>query len=484
MAPRSVLAVSPIALAVPGSVGIPVPSRTVNVSNAGKGALRWSVTAISVPWLTVSPQQGTNTGALNVTAQTAGLAAGTYAGSFRVEGNNGQAVTVTVQLALTAVVQPPPPPPVPPPPSTARGPQPGILAPSGAIDILPGANIQVAVTAHPGSTAFRLRAGVHPITYPITPKTGQSFTGEFGAILDGSSWITSDDTQGAFRAHNDDINTVTIRNLVIRHMPQKGIHAFTDFADGWTVEHCELHGNRVGVQMPSNSLARQNRIHHNSVGGYSNYKARQTTWENNEIAFNGPEQKIFETTGIVFRGNWVHHNARDGIWYDANNTLAIIENNLVEDQPGQGIFYEISGTATIRNNTVRRSGESGIFISTSQHVTITGNVLEENFRGIQYFLDCGIVGQGTLGWDLRNNTADGNTIRVPTGAVGAMLSHLSTCTATQVAPYLNGTKPNTFTNNRYSVQAVSGRWWVWGFNGLKTWNEWRALGHDLTGSVL
>ena len=49
-----------------------------------------------------------------------------------------------------------------------------------------------------------------------------------GAILDGTGWSTTDDTQAAFRVYDDPndpndpngpIDYVTIRNLVIRNMP-------------------------------------------------------------------------------------------------------------------------------------------------------------------------------------------------------------------------------------------------------------------------
>ncbi|HEU5255965.1 MAG TPA: hypothetical protein VFU28_08250, partial [Vicinamibacterales bacterium] len=109
--------------------------------------------------------------------------------------------------------------------TSGYGPQATITCPAGAVDIWPGQYIQGIINLYSGTTTFCLRAGVHYLTSSITPKTGFTFVGEYGAILDGSSWSTSDSTQAAFRAHNQDIDYVTIRNLVIRRMPQKGIHA-------------------------------------------------------------------------------------------------------------------------------------------------------------------------------------------------------------------------------------------------------------------
>jgi hypothetical protein len=37
----------------------------------------------------------------------------------------------------------------------------------------------------------------------ITPKTGNTFIGQYGAILDGTGWTTTDDSQAAFRVYDD-----------------------------------------------------------------------------------------------------------------------------------------------------------------------------------------------------------------------------------------------------------------------------------------
>ena len=96
-----------------------------------------------------------------------------------------------------------------------------------------------------------------------------------------------------------------------------------------------------------------------------------------------PHRRSSASTSVTFRNNFVHHNALDGIWYDSDNTNALIEGNRVEDNGRNGIFYEIERAATIRNNMIRRSGDTGIFISTSKNVETYGNTLEDNWRGIQ-----------------------------------------------------------------------------------------------------
>jgi hypothetical protein len=383
-----------------------------------------------------------------------------------------------------------------PPPSTSSyGPQATITCPADAIDIWPGQPIQDNVTLYPGTTTFCLRAGVHYLTSSITPKTGNTFVGEYGAILDGSDWSTTESTQAAFRAHNQDIDYVTIRNLVIRKMPQKGIHAFPWMSDRWIVEYTEIMGGHAGIQLGNESVLRHSWIHDNvgnpfspipseRGGGYSVYQATDVLFEHNEISYNGPEQKVTVSTNVTFRDNFVHHNRGDGIWYDGDNVGSIIERNRVEDHPGSGIFYEISGQGVIRTNVVRRSGDHGVFISTSKDVEIDKNSLEDNLRGIQYFVDCGLVGGGAIGWDLTSDIARDNLVIVgaATGSYASGLSHSTNCAPGQVAAYLSGSKRLQFADNRYSVPSTIGYYWLWGFTS-RPFSDWQMLGLDRQGSV-
>jgi parallel beta-helix repeat protein len=385
-------------------------------------------------------------------------------------------------------------PPAPAPAATSSyGPQSTITCPAGAVNIVPGQPIQTNVDLNPGSTTFCLRAGVHYLTGSITPKTGDTFVGEYGAILDGSNWSTTDSTQAAFRAHNQDIDFVTIRNLVIRNMPQKGIHAYYWLTpDHWTIEYNEIAQAKTGILFPSSSVIRNNYIHHNAGdpsasdpalrgGGYVGYYASDTTFENNELAYNGKEQKVMESQNVTFRNNFVHHNQGDGIWYDGGNPNALVEGNRVEDNARNGIFYEASNGSVIRNNTVRRSGDTGVFISTSQNAEIYGNTLESNFRAITYFVNCGgMVGRDI---DLQNNWTHDNTIRVGTqsGAFATGLSYTADCTAAQVTTYHSGAKNLRFTHNAYYVPDVNGWYWLW--NGMKQWFQWQGIPQDADGTV-
>ena len=490
---QAVLSVSPTSVSVQANAGTNVASQTVRVSNAGRGALKWSVVAPTAGWLSVSPTQGVNSGSITLTFRTSALAAGPYQTSFRVESTTGSAITVGVQATLTASSSAPPPPgqltvtcpanisvassngspvvvtysastsggvapmtvtgtpasgssfpvgttPVqvtarssdgqtascgfsvtvtysPAPAPSGFGPSSTITCPSGAVDIWPGASIQTAVNQLAGSTTFCIRAGTHSVRSAITPKTGDTFVGEYGAILDGTGWTTSDTNQAAFRAHNQDIDDVTIRNLVIRNMPQRGIHAFywtSRIAGRSSTTRLPPTLNRASSS-PNNSVIRNNYIHHNTVrlatSGLSAYVG--TTFEGNEIAYNGREQKVVESDNVTFRNNFVHHNVGDGIWYDARQHGRAHRRqprggqrphrHLLRDQqrrhhPQQHRPAERGHRASSsrRPRTCRFTATRSTTISVASPTSSTAPSM----------------GQGTIGFDLANNSAHDNTITV------------------------------------------------------------------------
>ena len=401
----------------------------------------------------------------------------------------------------------------PPPPSTAVGPQSTIQCPATRVDIFPTDTvgvIQSLVNANQGATTFCFHAGTYHINGSITPKTGNTFVGEYvsennKAILDGTGWTTTDDTQAPFRVYdnpndpndpNTAIDNVTIKNLVIRNMPQYGIHgSHTRSANQWRIEFNEIASGKVGLMFASNSTIQNNYIHHNvgnpsspnpgeRGGGYLGQYANNTILNNNEIAWNGPEQKVGLSVNVTFRDNFVHNNLGDGIWYDLNNNdfaaplSALIEGNRVEDNRN-GIVFEISIGAIIQNNTFRRNREDAVLITVSQNAQIHNNLFEANLGGIEYFLNCGSFAEG---FDLRNNAAYDNTIVVGTqsNTWATGFSQLSQCTAAQLAPYLDGTKNLTFSRNTYYVPSLSfTRYFLWG-GVWKDWNQWQALLPALT----
>jgi Bacterial Ig-like domain (group 2)/Viral BACON domain len=99
-AAAQVLSVSPQTLSVQGVAGSTPPSASVNISNTGKRALKWSVSVPTANWLRVSPTNGVNTGRVTVSFPSP-VAAGNHTASFVVTGA-GSSVTITVNLNIAA----------------------------------------------------------------------------------------------------------------------------------------------------------------------------------------------------------------------------------------------------------------------------------------------------------------------------------------------------------------------------------------------
>jgi len=388
------------------------------------------------------------------------------------------------------------------PPPAGVGPQSSITCPGNAVNVLPGQLLQQFVNNNVGATTFCLKAGTHFFAGPVTPKTGNVFVGEYGAIVDGSQWMSSLELHyAAFMCHNQNIDNVTIRNLVIRDFPARGIHAHTNLCDAWTVESNEIAFQPIGLSVNGvDSIIRFNWIHDN-VGNLSGSGVEQGgAWigeyttnlriEDNEVGpNNGPQTKYHQTWGTQFRRNFLHHNYGDALWLDGDNIDAVYEANRIEDNGRMGIHHEASGNALIFGNTIKRNAAAGIYISTSRDTEIYNNYLEANFRGIHLLIQCAIANLPAGGYprqisyDLRNNNIHDNTVIAGTQS-GAWVGSMDyfNCTSAQLDPYLSNAKMNIWQSNHYQVPDVSGVYWLW-LTSFKNWAGWQALGHDTSGTV-
>lgn len=380
----------------------------------------------------------------------------------------------------------------PPPPPSGRGPQPGISAPLGAKFIAAGSSIQAAIDANPTGTAFSLGSGVHQITVPIIPKSGQTFVGQYGAILDGTGLVSTDGSHGAFKAHNQDIDFVTIRNLVIRNFPQKGIHTFKDFSNGWLCEYLDIHHCKQGVHFSNDMIVQHSLIHEctgdeaNSNpslrgGAYLSYGCNGAVLQFNDITFNGKEQKFFSSNNSAIRGNFFKGGAC-GAWMDGCGTGNVIEDNTVEDTAGDGISVEACAQTVVSNNSLLRAN---MLISVSYNIDIFGNQMVDCFRSQNAFLDCVRLAEsnpaGPLSMHDINFHDNDVTVSPLSGHLGASLYFLSTCTTAQADQFAAANIK--WVRNVYRVPVLANKYWMYkGIN--KTWAEWQALGQDAGGTVL
>ena len=115
---------------------------------------------------------------------------------------------------------------------------------------------------------------------------------------------------------------------------------------------------------------------------------------------------------------------------------------------------------------------------------IHNNTIENNFRGITYFLNCTAVGGGgSVNYDLADNSAYNNTITVGTQTDAfATVFSWTLCDPSWLPAYMDpANKKLKFFGNTYDVPNVGGRYWFW--NALKFWNEWLAIPQDAGSTV-
>ncbi|WP_236789682.1 right-handed parallel beta-helix repeat-containing protein [Amycolatopsis sp. GM8] len=299
-------------------------------------------------------------------------------------------------------------------------------APAGAVTIDPNitGDLLAKTKASPAGTTFWLAPGTHRLgsgNYDqVVPKDGDVFLGAPGAILDGEHV-----NQYAFTGHatNVSIQHLTVQNFTAPHDEGVVNH---DSGDGWIIEHNTLQRNDGAALMAgARQQVRGNCLRDNGQYGMNAYKGDGTITglvvEGNEIVGNNTGDwetkepgcgctggiKFWAVNGADVRGNWVHDNRGVGLWADTNNNDFLIEGNLIENNDGAAIEYEISYNATIRNNMIRKNNwvdgkkyaDRGdnfplatIYISESggeprvpartAKIDIAGNVLQNNWSGI------------------------------------------------------------------------------------------------------
>lgn len=284
--------------------------------------------------------------------------------------------TVPPTTTTTTTTQPPPPPP----PGSA-GPVCGTSSlngpsspPAGAVTVPAGDNSAVDFGR---AVTYWFAPGTHTLGTAqfdqIIPATGAAFIGGPGAVLDGQFKNAYAFTQHA--------SNVTIKYLTITRFGAGGLGANNnegvvnhDSGDGWIIAHNTLINNAGAAMM---SGARQqmigNCVKDNAQYGLNAYKADDSitdiVLDGNEFVGNNTwdweakidgcgctgAMKFWAVDGADIRNNWIHHNHGPGIWADTNDNDFLIENNVIEGNESEALFYEISYNLIFRNNTVRNN---------------------------------------------------------------------------------------------------------------------------------
>jgi hypothetical protein len=298
--------------------------------------------------------------------------------------------------------------------------------PAGAVVVDPAVDSDLTekTRANPPGTTFWLAPGTHTLGTDkfgqVIPKDGNTYIGAPGAILDGRG-----KNMFAFTQHAADvaIRHLTIQNFVAPHNQGVVNH---DSGNGWTIEHNTVQNNKGAALMAgARQVVRGNCLRNNGQYGMNAYQAGNGITDlvvvGNEVVGNNTDDwesriagcgctggiKFWSVDGAVVRNNWVHDNHGAGLWADMNNNNFLIEDNVIEGNAGEAIFYEASYNAIIRDNVIRENavvtgrqfagdgynfpvaaiyvseagGEPRILARTDK-IEIYGNLLVNNWSGI------------------------------------------------------------------------------------------------------
>ncbi|MQA79600.1 MAG: right-handed parallel beta-helix repeat-containing protein [Streptosporangiales bacterium] len=305
----------------------------------------------------------------------------------------------------------------------ARGPA---RPPAGAVVVDPAVDVDLSdkTQANPPGTTFWLRPGRHTLGDDrfgqVIPKTGNTYLGAPGAVLDGKGRNYFAFTQ---QASGVTVRYLTITGFVAPHNQGVVNH---DSGDGWVVEHNTIEKNSGAAMMAGeHQRIRGNCLRDNGQYGINAYKQGNTITdlvvEGNEIVGNNTDDwerklegcgctgglKLWAVDGADLRNNWIHDNRGPGLWADVNNNDILVEDNLFEENDSAAIIYETSYNAIIRDNVMRRNNwvegrefsdrgdtfpSSAIYLSESggepripartDKIDVHSNLLENNWSGI------------------------------------------------------------------------------------------------------
>jgi hypothetical protein len=277
---------------------------------------------------------------------------------------------------------------------------------SGGVPIGTGNDAQQVVDAHGAGTRYTVKAGIHLRNFSVRPKSGDTFCGEPGAVLDGGRSLRAAFSGGAT---NVTLDSITVQQYATGR--QGGAIHPDKSASGWVVRNVSaLRNYWAGLMAADNMKILGGHYNDNDQLGIGNNAASSivldgldgdpTTMDGPEMARNHilHESCDWEAGGIkwaigriTIRNAYVHDNDCRGLWGDINAHDALIEHNLIENNRDEGIFYEISQDAVIRYNRIYGNGfgyrvgwywSGGITIASSFNVEVYGNRLSGNYNGV------------------------------------------------------------------------------------------------------
>jgi len=339
----------------------------------------------------------------------------------------------------------------------------------------------------PEGQAFVFEPGVYR-GLSVRPKDGQKFYARAGVKMVG------DEAEFAFFGDAKDVYICGFEITDYKSDYQRmAIHAQMNaesvyISDGWVIENVDVHHNRYGgIMCGDDCVVRNSKIRDNDVIGIGASDSINAVFDNIEVVRNGGNNsrgwghegggsKLARSTGARVVNSYFGRNVGPGIWFDIENSQALIAGNLVEDNDAMGIFWELNqASAIIRNNAVINNGHrdtcgwefrcSGIYLSsahTNQRglIEVYDNIVAKNRFAI------------TATTDDRRQVGDAyihDNIIIDSGRSGASKG------SSELDVLWHRI---SWENNCYQDYSDDG---VFDWKERMDWAAWRAVGHDESG---
>ena len=293
------------------------------------------------------------------------------------------------------------------------------------ISISLGATIQDVVNAHPAGTTFVLQAGIFRMQ-SVVPKSGDTFEGTMGTVLNGSRQLTSFSRSGAYWIAGGQTQHGTANgrclpahrgcqypeDLFFNNVPLQRVESLAEIATGkWYFDYPA--GSVYFVDDPTGKTVEISTMTHAFSGSATNVTikgltiekyaapaqdgaiscydvtnvclAKGWTIESNEIRLNhGAAIRL--ANNLVIRSNYIHHNGQEGLTGSGDNILVRDNEIAYNNTLGFDFGWEAGGTK----------------FSNTADLIVEGNYVHDN-KGPGLSLD-----YQTYNWLVEGNRTSGN----------------------------------------------------------------------------
>jgi parallel beta-helix repeat protein len=285
-----------------------------------------------------------------------------------------------------------------------------------------GTDIQAAINAHPAGTLFYVKAGERRLTTDLTPKSGDAFVAEPGAVLNGSrlltsftatsgKWYASGQTQqgntyGSCLSTNSECGHP--EDLFLDNKPLQHVASLANVAPGkWYFDYAADRiymgdnpaGHKVETSVARGAFLGGTGISNVVIDGFtvekfateSDYAAIDSregsgwTATHNEARLN--HAGGIQVTGGTISFNYAHNNGQQGI--GSSGGVLTVENNELSNNNYAGYDYDWGGggakftqmaSLTVRNNYVHDNFGQGLWDDvSSNNLLYEGNTVVNNF---------------------------------------------------------------------------------------------------------